>query len=94
MEEADLHAILPSSPEDRKRIMRALQEMSVTLTRIDMEREHLSDIQTQLKEKFELPKKLTRQLAMLYHKQSADSFREVNDLIVDMYEVIFSGEKS
>ena len=61
---------IPSSPEDRKRIRTALQEMSDSMTRIEAERDLMKEIITNVHEEFELSKKTFRRMAKVYHRQN------------------------
>lgn len=61
---------IPSSPEDRKRIRAALQEMSDSMTRIDAERDLMKQIINNVHEEFELSKKTFRRMAKVYHRQN------------------------
>jgi hypothetical protein len=46
------NVIVPSSPEDRKKILDALVEISNSLTRIEAERDLIKDILTSVEDKF------------------------------------------
>ena len=61
---------IPSSPEDRKRIRVALQEMSDSMTRIEAERDLMKEIITNVHEEFELSKKTFRRMAKVFHRQN------------------------
>lgn len=61
---------IPSSPEDRKRIRAALQEMSDSMTRMDAERDLMKQIINNVHEEFELSKKTFRRMAKVYHRQN------------------------
>ena len=61
---------IPSSPEDRKRIKAALQEMSDCMTRIEAERDLIKNIIENVHEEFELSKKTFRRMAKVYHRQN------------------------
>lgn len=61
---------IPSSPEDRKRIKAALQEMSDCMTRIEAERDLIKNIIENVHEEFELSKKTFRRMAKVYYRQN------------------------
>ena len=61
---------IPSSPEDRKRIRTALQEMSDSMTRIEAERDLMKEIITNVHEEFELSKKTFRRMAKVYRRET------------------------
>jgi len=82
------NVIVPSSPEDRKKIFDALVEISNSLTRIEAERDLIKDILTTVEDKFELPKKYTRKLAKIYHKQNFTEVQQEQDDVETLYESV------
>ena len=82
------NVIVPSSPEDRKKILDALVEISNSLTRIEAERDLIKDILVSVEDKFELPKKYTRKLAKIYHKQNFTEVQEEQDTLETLYETV------
>jgi siroheme synthase (precorrin-2 oxidase/ferrochelatase) len=79
---------LPSSPEDRKKIRQALQEISDSLTRIEAERDLIKDILQTVEDNFELPKKYTRKVAKIYHKQNINEVKAENEELETIYETV------
>jgi hypothetical protein len=61
---------IPSSPEDRKKIRVALQEISDSMTRIEAERDLIKDIINTVHEDFLLNKKTFRKMARVFHRQN------------------------
>ena len=82
------NVIVPSSPEDRKKIKDALIEISASLTRMEAERDLIKDILVEVEDKFELPKKYTRKLARIYHKQNYAEIRQEQDDVATLYETV------
>jgi hypothetical protein len=82
------NVIVPSSPEDRKKIKDALIEISSSLTRMEAERDLIKDILAEVEDKFELPKKYTRKLAKIYHKQNYAEIRQEQDDVETLYETV------
>lgn len=82
------NVIIPSSPEDRKKILAALVEISNSLTRIEAERDLIKDILSSVEDKFELPKKYTRKLSKLYHKQNFIEFQQEQSDVESLYETV------
>lgn len=80
--------IVPSSPEDRKKIKDALIEISASLTRMEAERDLIKDILVEVEDKFELPKKYIRKLAKIYHKQNYAEIRQEQDDVETLYETV------
>ena len=62
--------------EQKKQLKGAIQEISNSLTRVEAERDLIKDILQDIEDKFELPKKYTRKIAKIYHKQN---FKEVQE---------------
>jgi len=82
------NVIVPSSPEDRKKIRNALQEISNSLTRIEAERDMIKDILQNVEDNFELPKKYTRKIAKIYHKQNFTEVKEEASDLETLYETV------
>ena len=62
--------VMPTSPEDRKRLKAALNEMVNSLTRIEAEREQKKAIAAQIFEDFDIPKKLINKAASAMYKEN------------------------
>jgi DNA repair ATPase RecN len=82
------NVIVPSSPEDRKKIYSAIQEISNSLTRIEAERDLIKDILTDVEDKYELPKKYTRKLSKIYHKQNFTEIQQEQSDVETLYESV------
>jgi archaellum component FlaC len=82
------NVIIPSSPEDRKKILGAIQEISNSLTRVEAERDLIKDILQDIEDKFELPKKYTRKVAKIYHKQNFKEVQEEQSELETIYETV------
>jgi hypothetical protein len=76
--------VLPSSPEDRKKIREALQEMSNSFLRIDAEKDLIKEAINMVSEKYGLPKKFVRKLAVTFHKDT------LNDQVQDVSTLEFA----
>jgi siroheme synthase (precorrin-2 oxidase/ferrochelatase) len=79
---------VPSSPEDRKKILGAIKEISDSLTRIESERDLIKDILSDIEDKFELPKKYTRKVAKIYHKQNMNEVKAEQEELETIYETV------
>ena len=82
------NVIIPSSPEDRKKILGAIQEISNSLTRIEAERDLIKDILQDIEDKFEMPKKYTRKIAKIYHKQNFTEVQQEQSEMETIYETV------
>lgn len=78
-----------SSPEDRKKVAKAIQEISDSMTRIDAEKDLIRDIIQVTYENHEIDKKHIRKLATIYHKQSMSDFKMEYDEVETLYEELF-----
>jgi hypothetical protein len=58
------------SPKEKADIKNCLQEISNSYTRIEAERDNIKAILDRMEEEFEMPKKLSRKLARVYHKRN------------------------
>lgn len=82
---------LPSNPTDRKKIKDALYEMAGALQFIDDKREYINDVATDLKDSFDLPKKVTTKLARTLHKGNYSDVTAETDTFTTLFEVLFNG---
>jgi hypothetical protein len=57
---------------DKAKVLGCLQEISNSLTRIEAERDLIKEILQKMQDECELPKKLSRKLAKVYHKRNYD----------------------
>lgn len=84
------NVVIPSSPQDRKAIKDALSEISNSLTRIEAERDLIKDILQTVEDNQKVPKKYTRKLAKIYHKQNYTEVQQEQDDLETLYETISS----
>lgn len=84
-----------TSPEDRKRIKDALQEISNSMTRIEAERDLIKDVKANLFEEFKdnLSRKQIAKMARVYHKQNFQEEVANHEQFEMLYEEI-TGQKS
>lgn len=80
--------IIPSSPEDRKKILAALNEGSDSLTRIAGERELLKEIIDTVSEDFDLPKKYVRKMINVHYKANLKAVNSENEDLVELYTAV------
>ena len=73
---------------DKAKVLGCLQEISNSLTRIEAERDLIKEILQKMQDEHEIPKKLSRKLAKVYHKRSyEEEVAEQNDF-VEVYEIV------
>lgn len=79
-----------SNPADRKAVYDAIREISNSLTRMEAERDLISETLKAVKDKFELPPKYVRTLAKIYHKQNFQQVKDEQAEVEQLYESITS----
>lgn len=76
------------APTDKAKILGCLQEISNSLTRIESERDLVKEILARMQDECEIPKKLGRKLAKVYHKRNFEEEVAQQNDFVDMYEKV------
>lgn len=76
------------APTDKAKILGMLQEISNSLTRIEAERDLVKEILQRMQEECEIPKKLGRKLAKVYHKRNFEEEVAQQNDFVDIYEKV------
>lgn len=76
------------TPVDKAKILGMLQEISNSLTRVEAERDLIKEILDRLQDECEIPKKLGRKLAKVYHKRSFEEEVAQQNDFVDIYEQV------
>lgn len=77
-----------SNPADRKAVYDALREISNSMTRMEAEKDLISETLKSVKDKFELPPKYVRTLAKIYHKQNFNQIKEEQEEVESLYEIV------
>lgn len=85
-------AQVPSEETDRNKILAAIQEIDVSLTRIDSERDLIKAVAEDLKDEFGMGKRLVNRLAATYHKGDAEEVQLAYREFEEFYSEIV-GEK-
>jgi len=82
--------IIPSSPEDRKRIKACMEEVSNAFTRVEGEKDFIKEAIQSLSEEVDIPKKVLNKMAQIFHKQNmAEVTGEFAD-ISELYDIVMS----
>jgi hypothetical protein len=76
------------APVDKAKVLGMLQEISNSLTRIEAERDLIKEILDRLQEECEIPKKLGRKLARVYHKRNFEEEVASQNDFVEIYEKV------
>jgi len=77
---------LPSDPAARKAIKKCMDELSVSMARIDGERDFIKEAIDNICEEYEMSKKTFRKLAKVYHKQNFSKEVAEHEEFETMYE--------
>ena len=83
-----MSVIVPSSPEDKKKIRQALQEISDSLNRMEAERDLIKDILQTVEDNYKIKKKYTRRLAKVFHKQNFNQVQQDQQDLETLYESV------
>jgi hypothetical protein len=71
---------------DKAKVLGCLQEISNSLTRIEAERDLIKEILEKMQDECEIPKKLSRKLAKVYHKRNRVEVEEENNTLMEIYD--------
>lgn len=89
MAKETLDVVLPSNPDDRRKIRDAIYEISGVMQQIKDKRSFINDVKKDLKEKYGLPPKITTKMAKIVNEHNyQDVMAEVSALEV-AYESLF-----
>lgn len=75
-------------PIDKVKILGCLQEISNSLTRVEAERDLIKEILLKLQEECEIPKKLGRKLARVYHRRNYEEEVAEQSDFQSIYETV------
>lgn len=81
---------IPSTPEDRKAIRTALDQISEQMSDIQTAKIQINEILKALEDKYKIPKKTLRKVASLYFKQTVTEFENEASEIKTVYKTIVS----
>lgn len=73
---------------DKAKVLGCLQEISNSLTRIESERDLIKEVLQKMQDEHEIPKKLSRKLAKVYHKRNFDEEVAQQNDFVEVYETV------
>ena len=81
-------SITISSPEDRKKIKQAVQEISNSFTRIEAERDLIKEIVKDVSDNHQIPRKIIAKIAKTFHKQNLTQEIADHEDFVEFYETV------
>jgi predicted nucleic acid-binding Zn-ribbon protein len=90
----DTESVVKTFDEEMKNnILDACEEVSVALTKIEDQKEHIKDIKDRVKEEFKLDPKLFFKIAKTMHNASFQNERKVNEDFQLLYETLTNDEQ-
>jgi Zn-dependent M32 family carboxypeptidase len=81
-------AITISSPEDRKKIKDAVQEISNSMLRMEAERDLIKEIVKEVSDNHQIPRKIIAKIAKTFHKQNLTQEIADHEDFVEVYETV------
>lgn len=81
-------AITISSPEDRKKIKDAVQEISNSMLRMEAERDLIKEIIKEVSDNHQIPRKIIAKIAKTFHKQNLTQEIADHEDFVEVYETV------
>jgi len=81
-------AITISSPEDRKKIKDAVQEISNSMLRMEAERDLIKEIVKDISDNHQIPRKIVAKIAKTFHKQNLTQEVADHEDFVDLYDTV------
>lgn len=79
---------LPSSPEDKLKLLGALKELSSSMTRVEAERDLIKNIKDDICGELQLNRKVLNKLVRTYHKGNFSEEQEINKNFETLYETV------
>lgn len=79
---------LPTSPEDKLKLLGALKDISASMTRMEAERDLLKEIKKDICDDLQLNRKVLNKLARTYHKGNFSEEQELHKNFEDLYETV------
>jgi hypothetical protein len=79
---------LPSTPEDKLKLVSALKDISASMARIDAERDLLKTLKNEVCEELSLNRKVLNKLARTYHKGNYSEEVELHKHFEELYESV------
>jgi len=78
------------NPSDKVKLKGKFEEISNSYTRIEAERDLIREILSDIKDDFEIPPKIARKLAKIFHKRNLQEVVAENEEITEAYDEVFS----
>jgi uncharacterized FlgJ-related protein len=79
---------LPSTPEDKLKLIAVLKDISASMSRIEAERDLLKTLKNDICDELELNRKVLNKLARTYHKGNYSEEVEMHKHFEELYESV------
>ena len=79
------------NPEEKKKLSKAIEELSNSMTRVDAEKDLMKDIIQETHDAIGVDKKHIRKIASIYHKQNVSEVQTETEAVMELYEELFNG---
>jgi Zn-dependent M32 family carboxypeptidase len=76
------------TPEQKKDLQKAVQEISNSMTRMEAERDLIREIVKDQSQNLQIPKKIVSKIAKTYHKQNLAQEVADHEEFVELYESV------
>jgi len=76
-----MNIIIPTSPNDKKKIKDCMQEISNSMARTEGERCFIKEAIEALEDEVNIPKKILRKMATAFHKQN------ITEMVTDIEDI-------
>jgi hypothetical protein len=76
------------TPEQKKDLQKAVQEISNSMTRMEAERDLIREIVKDQSQNLQIPKKIISKIAKTYHKQNLTQEIADHEEFVELYESV------
>jgi hypothetical protein len=76
------------TPEQKKDLQKAVQEISNSMTRMEAERDLIREIVKDQSQTLQIPKKIVSKIAKTYHKQNLAQEVADHEEFVELYESV------
>jgi len=76
------------TPEQKKDLQKAVQEISNSMTRMEAERDLIREIVKDQSQNLQIPKKIVAKIAKTYHKQNLAQEVADHEEFVELYESV------
>jgi hypothetical protein len=87
--ETDTSFMIPSNPEDRKKIAEVMKDMSNQLLKCEAAKEYVKEAKKSLKEEYDIPLGVINKVFKIFHDMNAAEYFGQQKDIEEFYEVLF-----